>query len=170
MASQPRSSRRRHRMSFTARAQRPRGTIDHAAGLDRAAVRLPRRLFDADRLRARHRGDPGSRARRLLARNARFEPDRRVAELDLAGDPELYLRRYRYGTLRHVERAGRSGARAGRLAARRPRHVGDRRVVLFLRYLRLEDGRGVGARLDLDAALTARRLPPGRWRLADRFR
>src|SRR5205807_2528797 len=50
------------------------------------------------------------------------------------------------------------------------RHVGHRGVVLFLRYLRLEDGRGVGTRLDLDAALTARRLPLGRWRLADCLR
>ena len=73
-----------------------------------------------------------------------------------------------------MERCGMSNAlvdlaRAlGRLAARRPRHVGHRRLVFLLRHLRLEDGRGVGARLDPDAAVAARRLPPRGRRLADR--
>jgi hypothetical protein len=68
---------------------------------------------------------------------------------------------------RHVECARRSGAGFGRLVARRPRHAGHRCLVFLFRHLRLENGRGLGARLDPDAALEPRRLTLRGQRLVD---
>ena len=75
-----------------------------------------------------------------------------------------------------MERAGMSHslvelARAhGRLAARRPWHVGNRGLVFLLRHLRLEDGRGIRARLCAGAAAAPRRLSRRGRRIADRRR
>jgi len=64
------------------------------------------RLLGADRLRARAAAVMGlvlgGNSLEMLASSLVW----RVAELDPAGDPELYLRRHRDGALRHVECAG----------------------------------------------------------------
>ena len=93
-----------------------------------------------------------------------------LAELGAARHPRLRLRRRPDGEMRHEPRAGRLRPRPGRLGQGRARHVGDRGRLLLLRHLRLEDGRGLGARLDPDAAAHQGRLQARGLGLADRRR
>ena len=81
-----------------------------------------------------------------------------LAKLGATGNSRLRICGKPDGALWHEPCACRAGARHGWLGARRPRHVGDRSRLFLLGHLRVEDGRGLRARLLPDATAHQGRL------------
>ena len=136
----------------------------------RGDLRRPDRVLHADRLCARRLGRRRPVDRRLRHAGAVLEHGVGLAELGAARHPGLRLRRRADGKMRHEPCPGRFRPRPGRLGQGRARHVGDRGRLFLLRHLRLEDGRGLGAGLDPDAAAHQGRLQARRFGVADRGR